>query len=235
MALDQLFAYDGWFAQKYQNNLSCRWPTMHAALNLWKQRGGHTIVETGCVRLESDWGAGMSTPLFCDVIARHGGYLWTVDLSERNMAHCEEVTRPYESQRTCRVGDSVDYLANRLAQEPNFPGVIDLLYLDSFDYPFGEILNDYGGREDLGKAIIEAQKVPEAEIVAKYGDVIGPCQQHCLDELEAAWPFLNKQSVILIDDNNLAGGGKPRLAKFLLIERGWRCLLDHQQTLWIKA
>ena len=40
--------------------------------------------------------------------------------------------------------------------------------------------------------------------------------------------------VIMLDDNRLPHGGKPRLAKVELRKRGWTCLLDYQQTLWIK-
>jgi hypothetical protein len=47
-------------------------------------------------------------------------------------------------------------------------------------------------------------------------------------------PNLHDKSVILIDDNGMAGGGKPRLAKDILIELGYTCLYDWQQTLWIK-
>jgi len=80
---------------------------------------------------------------------------------------------------------------------------IDLLYLDSFDYPEGP-----------DDALRDAS------------------QQHCRNELEAALPFLAPSAIVLIDDGDLPGGGKPRLAKERLAQLGWTCVLDEYQTLW---
>jgi len=61
---DFIFLKDGhnedWFYDKYIERLGVnaydrgRWHTMKAALNLYLQRGGGTIVETGCQREEND-------------------------------------------------------------------------------------------------------------------------------------------------------------------------------------
>lgn len=61
-------------------------------------------------------------------------------------------------------------------------------------------------------------------------------QIYNLSELKAAYDKLHKGSVLLIDDNNFANGGKTRLSKqFLLESHEWHCILDHGQTLWIKV
>jgi hypothetical protein len=39
--------------------------------------------------------------------------------------------------------------------------------------------------------------------------------------------------IILIDDNSLPGGGKARTAKDILIDKGYICLLDIYQSLWV--
>jgi hypothetical protein len=39
----------------------------------------------------------------------------------------------------------------------------------------------------------------------------------------------------MIDDNQLPGGGKSRLAKEHLAGLGWSCLLDFQQSVWRKS
>jgi predicted O-methyltransferase YrrM len=59
------------------------------------------------------------------------------------------------------------------------------------------------------------------------------CQEHQLKELQAAYPKLEPSSVILLDDNQLPGGGKTRLTKVFLREQGWHCVLDYQQSLWV--
>ena len=61
-------------------------------------------------------------------------------------------------------------------------------------------------------------------------------QLHNLNEVKAAYDKLHKGSILLIDDNNFANGGKSRLSKRFLLETGdWRCILDHGQTLWEKV
>ena len=111
---------------------------------------------------------------------------------------------------------------------------IDLLYLDSFDYPYGKILEKYGGREDIKKAIDIVQFMSDDEIVSKHLDIINDSQEHCLNEIKAALPFLHDQTPVLIDDGDLPGGGKPRLAKLFLAEKGYTCVAESYQTLWIK-
>lgn len=81
---------------------------------------------------------------------------------------------------------------------------IDLLYLDSLDTPIGD-------NEDAT-----------------------PAQEHNLKEFKIVEHLLHPKSVVLIDDNNFVNGGKSRLTKQYLAEKGWRVLINAQQTLWIK-
>jgi hypothetical protein len=84
----------------------------------------------------------------------------------------------------------------------------DLLYLDSLDYPIGE----------------EADNV----------EMRNAAQLHCLSEFKAIEDKLKSDTILLADDNQLPGGGKPKLLKEYLIHKGWKCILDFQQTLWVK-
>jgi hypothetical protein len=61
---------------------------------------------------------------------------------------------------------------------------------------------------------------------------IEQCQQHQASELTAAMGHLIKGSIILLDDNNLRGGGKTKLTKELLHTFGAQCLFDDYQSLW---
>lgn len=61
-------------------------------------------------------------------------------------------------------------------------------------------------------------------------------QIHNLNELKASYKNLHVGSLVLIDDNSFANGGKSRLSKrFLLKSQEWQCILDAGQTLWIKV
>lgn len=227
--IQAFIGYQSWFAREYQVKLGTRYPTMKAALNLYMQRRHTSIVETGCVRLANDFGAGMSTVLFGEVAAKHGGFVETCDISPENMATCRRLTEPYAIHISYHVQDSVAFLEGW----NNSPKCHGLLYLDSYDYPLGEMLDAHGGREDVQGAIDKLMAMDEADVLKRHGDLVAGSQEHCLKEIKAAWPAVNDRTIILIDDNNLPGGGKSRLAKIYLAEQGWHCLFDYQQTLWI--
>lgn len=58
---------------------------------------------------------------------------------------------------------------------------------------------------------------------------------HALRELMAAWPRLSPHAVVLVDDNYWPGGtGKTSRVKELLCEKGWLCVMDFGQTLWLR-
>lgn len=216
----------------YRAKSSERWASFKIAMNLFVQQGGRRIVETGCARQENDWGAGLSTLLFGDLCKRldNGSHLWTVDLSARNMGVCKQITADYSDYITYNVGDSVEY-----CESLDIGGKVDLLFLDSYDYPYGELLNYYGGRTNIEKAEQTLNAMSEDEIVDKHWDIIKGSQEHCVKELDAALPHCHDKTIILIDDNCLPGGGKPRLAKDILAKLGYICLYDWQQTLWVKS
>jgi predicted O-methyltransferase YrrM len=58
-------------------------------------------------------------------------------------------------------------------------------------------------------------------------------QTHNLKEFKLVEHLLHEKSIVLIDDNDF-NGGKPLLTKKYLKERGWRVLLNEQQSLWIR-
>lgn len=59
-------------------------------------------------------------------------------------------------------------------------------------------------------------------------------QTHQLREIIAASRMLHDRSIVLLDDSAFANGGKTRLTKKWLEDRGWICVLDMYQSLWIK-
>jgi hypothetical protein len=213
---DFLYVRKEGFTAKYAQlgKVKGRYHTMKAALNLFLQRDGKTIVETGCQRQENDWGGGMSTTIFGDFIGQFGGQLYTVDNSQKHLNLARKVTKQFDNI-IYELSDSVAYLQK-------FDQPIDLLYLDSFDFP----IEDLPGSWDC--------TLTDQELIEQHFATIKPCQEHCLKELEEALPNLHKKSIVLIDDNNLWAGGKPRLAREWLLDNQWEQILDEYQTLWIK-
>jgi ADP-heptose:LPS heptosyltransferase len=86
-----------------------------------------TVVETGTIRAEEDWGgAGFFTHLMGAYLHRRGGALHSVDLSRENCEFARSWTRIFGETVRVTQQDSIQYLAK-------FPGSIDVLYLDSLD------------------------------------------------------------------------------------------------------
>lgn len=208
-------------------DLGKRRHTMETALRMLTERKGRTIVETGCAHSPGDWsGAGLSTIVFADWAMQHGGDLASIDIDPDHIQACEWLLAG-KTHFGLYLSDSVRWLTRST-------WTIDLLYLDSMDYPYGTLLDMYGGKSDLNAAIAMLASIPEDVIVENYGHVIGPSQRHAAAEMEAALPHLHHESLVLIDDAGLPGGGKARLARKVLDEAGWVCLLDEYQTLWAR-
>ena len=87
-----------------------------------------------------------------------------------------------------------------------YNGSCNLLYLDSYDYP----IDDNETEERCA-------------------------QEHNFDEFLAIHKRLTSNTILLLDDNLLPRGGKPKLLKEYLRKSGrWTCLLDYQQSLWVQ-
>lgn len=123
------FVFAGGWCDAYETRLERRYATFRVALNLLVQFGGSRIVETGSLRVPGDWlGAGSSTLLFAEFVARQGGHLWTCDIDDGVIATAQAATAEYAARITYVWRDSVEFLTE-------FAGPIDLLYLDSWDCP----------------------------------------------------------------------------------------------------
>lgn len=252
-----LFRRGGWFDRTYREGLlkAKRYHTTKAALTLVSQRTEcPEIVETGCQHNAEEWGAGCSTTVLADFIAQGFGQLYTVDASADHLARCKAITERFP-HIVYICDDSVEWLEDRgtipvdsigvpLDPRDDYPdgyrdpirpragSAIDLLYLDSFDYPYGTLLEAYGGKSDIESARKIVEGMSDEAIVDRFGSVIAPCQEHCLAEIQAAAPSLTPGAVVLIDDV-LPGGGKPRLAKEWMRAQGWLHVLEDYQTLWV--
>ncbi len=240
----QGFLYSGnWFERRYRARSDTRYSTFKIALNLLLQRTAYRthpacILETGCARIPDDWGSGQSTLLFAEFVKRYGGKVFSVDLSPNSCRAARMILKDFDDLVSVHESDSLSFLSlyKQWLAQSSTSGVsqVDLLYLDSFDYPYWELVQLYGGGTDIEEAKRRLAGMSDDEIVAKHGKMILPCQEHCLNEAKLGMELLHERSIILIDDNNLPGGGKPRLAKRWLFEQGWHCLYDFQQTVWVR-
>ena len=128
---DFLFYESDWLYKEF-NRLevvrSHKYFTLKAALNIFLQNDGKTIVETGTQRMIDDPGGG-STVLFGALCKRYGKKLFTVDNDPKNIETSKEATREYTDCITYVLMDSIKFLSE-------FNQKIDLLYLDSLDCPW---------------------------------------------------------------------------------------------------
>jgi len=61
-----------------------------------------------------------------------------------------------------------------------------------------------------------------------------PSQLHHLREIEAIYPRLHNNSIILIDDCDLPHGGKGKMAIQFLLEKGWKIHMNGYQVLLVR-
>jgi hypothetical protein len=200
---------DNWLHKRYYYaGSNYRFHSFNIALNILVQKYScPVIIETGCQRIEEDLGGGMSTSIFGEYCARYGGKLYTVDLYQDHLDVCKDCTKPYAHNIEYILSDSVTWLKKSQGIQA------DLIYLDSLDY---------------------AVSLDGTRSTDTAGEIAS--QKHCLDEFLAAERSgkLKPTTMILIDDNQLPGGGKPKMLKKHLKNKGWTCLIDFQQSLWVR-
>jgi hypothetical protein len=111
---------------------------------------------------------------------------------------------------TREYSNNIEYVvSDSISFLRNYDGKCDLLYLDSLDYSLDPLMKT------------ERKKA----------------QEHCFNEFLAIRKNLKKGSLLLVDDNGLGGGGKPRILKEYIHnmnEEHWLCLFDYRQALWVK-
>jgi len=61
-----------------------------------------------------------------------------------------------------------------------------------------------------------------------------PSQEHHLKEIQAAYPHLTNDSVVIIDDCDLPHGGKGKLAIEFLLQKGWKIYAQGYQVILVR-
>lgn len=61
-----------------------------------------------------------------------------------------------------------------------------------------------------------------------------PAQIHALREIKAAYKNLHDNSIIMIDDCNIPGGGKGKTAIEFLLQQGWKLHRNRHQVILLK-
>ncbi len=174
-----------------------RYSTFQQCLTLMFQRNVQTIVETGTARCgDTNFdGDGGSTIIFGHWAQEQNAKMYSVDISTSHINIAKAVTIPYHDHMEFVLQDSVAFLKE-------FPGQIDFLYLDSYDYD---------------------EQNPN------------PPQQHALQEIMAAYDKLTDNSIVMIDDCNIPGGGKGKLAIEWLLQKGWYLHINRHQVILLKG
>jgi len=125
--------HNNWFFKKYYFcGASLRYYTFQMSLNiLYQCHKDPVIIETGCQREANDIGAGMSTCMFAEFVARYGGKTISVDNNEEHLNRARGFVKKWPDANMEFVhADSEGFLKS-------YTGECNLLYLDSLDYPIG--------------------------------------------------------------------------------------------------
>lgn len=109
-----------------------RYQSFIMALDMLRDRHAKTLVETGTARSGDFNGDGGSTIIFGDWASRNNALLYSVDISQQHIDNARKLTKDYVNSGHLQLvcSDSVEFLVN-------FDAPIDFLYLDSFDYEWG--------------------------------------------------------------------------------------------------
>lgn len=170
-----------------------RYNTFYRLFQLMQARKPAVIVETGTARQGTAWcvGDGCSTLLFAQWVHKFGGVLYSVDIDSTALNKASQAIDVETDNVHFIHSDSIYFLTH-------FDGIIDCLYLDSYDFE---------------------------------ADNPTPSQEHHLREIQAAYPHLSKNSIVMIDDCDLPHGGKGKLVIEFLQAKGWKIVAQGYQVI----
>lgn len=147
-----------WYIKNYQHKSHSRFETFRLALTmLYENTNDPSILETGCVRQENDFGAGYSTYIFGECISLFGGQLVTVDITPHHIETCKLLTKQFCNNITYIVDDSLNFLKN-------YSTKIDLIYLDSYDCPIEGDASD-SQKHNLNEFLLVENKLHNKSLV----------------------------------------------------------------------
>jgi hypothetical protein len=115
----------GAILDKLRDPVPDRRATLNAFMRAIVAKSSPVVIETGCMRGDDDYGAGMSTVLFGRLLASHGGNLTSVDNSQEHVDFAR--SRTHDLPVTVALFDSRPWLRNYAGPK------INALYLDSQD------------------------------------------------------------------------------------------------------
>lgn len=110
------------------------WPLSLSAL--YERFEAPFIVEVGCIREESDIGAGNSSELFAWAVSNYGGKFRSCNIDPAHVAICEKVISRYNGDVSVVCQDGMEFL-REIEDEISF------LYLDAWDIMY-DVLNYVG-------------------------------------------------------------------------------------------
>jgi hypothetical protein len=196
---------ENWFYQKYYTcGANGRYFTFQAALNLLSQRKENPLIIETGCQRQEN---DLGAGMSTSIF---GEWCFKYGGSLITVDNCREHLTICKDC-TKEWGSVISYIEmDSLRYLLNLSASPDLVYLDSLDFPIGDDAGNIKMRDDA--------------------------QNHNLKEflaLEKSGRLL-PSTIVLLDDNQLPYGGKPALLKKYLEMKGWTCLLDFQQSLWIK-
>lgn len=196
-----------WFDQKYKEGLTLggRYETIKRALELFVEKREGKI---GGIMVET------GTTRMRDDWGAGMATLVFGDFCKQYNQHLFTVDIDPDALYVCQdvtkeFSTFITYVENdSVAFLQNFNQKIDFLYLDSMDCP---------------------------EYDAPTSTRLIQSQIHQLTEMQTAIDKLADDPIILLDDNQFENGGKTRLTKVFLQERGFVEIMSEKQSLWIRG
>jgi hypothetical protein len=222
--------------EKSASSLGQRYYTLSVAINVFKQTYGRNIAQLGSEPRDS---AHSNFDLF-DFYAELALNCKKVTYS---IFHDSELIKEQNRERILnskiyrqysKVSDRIKVKNIKDHNTFEINNNIDLLILNDIHFPIEELTARVCPSSDYlsGRNILNSME--EREILDGHGDLINPSKERALFEYKLLRSKLSKSSVVILEGNDYPGGSQTSLVKKQLGSDGFICLLDLQQSVWIR-
>ncbi len=221
---------------KSASSLGQRYYTMSAAINVFTQSYGHNIVQIGSEPRNSAHSNFDLFDFYADLVKDCNKVSYSIFHESDNISQ-QKREQHLNSIIYNKYNDESNRIRIRNIKDSNIyekTDNIDLLILNDIYFPIEELTTRVCPSADYlsGRNILYS--ITDAEMNHSYGEIISPSKERCLYEYKLFKNKLSRSSVVILEGNDYPGGAQTSLVKKQLGSDGFICLLDLQQSVWIK-
>jgi len=221
---------------KSASSLGQRYYTMSAAINVFTQSYGHNIVQIGSEPRNSAHSNFDLFDFYADLVRECNKVSYSIFHESDNIKQ-QKREQYLNSIIYNKYSDESNRIRIRNIKDNNtFENTnnIDLLILNDIYFPIEDLTARVCPNADYLSSRNVLYSISDSEMSHSYGEIINPSKERCLYEYKLFRKKLSRSSVIILEGNDYPGGAQTSLVKKQLGSDGFICLLDLQQSVWIR-